>query len=47
MKKSVKSINPCQSVIQTIYNIVKALGGELKVETKENEGSEFNIQIPI
>jgi signal transduction histidine kinase len=29
------------------YDIVKAHGGELKVETKENEGSTFNIQIPI
>jgi signal transduction histidine kinase len=25
------------------YDIVKAHGGELKVETKENEGSEFII----
>ena len=33
--KSVKSIYPCKSVIQTIYDIVKAHGGELKVETKE------------
>ena len=29
------------------YDIVKAHGGELKVETKEGEGSEFVIQIPI
>jgi two-component system, NtrC family, sensor kinase len=28
------------------YDIVKAHGGELKVETKEGEGSEFVIQIP-
>jgi signal transduction histidine kinase len=27
------------------YDIVKAHGGELKVETKENEGSEFIIQV--
>lgn len=46
--KSVKSINPCQSVIQTIDDIItKAHGGELKVETKEGEGSEFIIQLPI
>ena len=44
--KSVKSINPCKSVIQTSYDIVKAHGGELKVETKEGEGSEFIIQLP-
>jgi signal transduction histidine kinase len=29
------------------YDIVKAHGGELKVETKEGEGTEFIIQIPI
>ena len=28
------------------YDIVKASGGELKVETKEGEGSEFIIQLP-
>jgi signal transduction histidine kinase len=28
------------------YDIVKAHGGEIKVETKENEGSEFIIQLP-
>ena len=29
------------------YDIVKAYGGELKVETKEGDGSEFIIQLPI
>jgi signal transduction histidine kinase len=29
------------------YDIVKAHGGELKVETKEGEGSVFVIQIPV
>ena len=29
------------------YDIVKAQGGELKVETKEGEGSEFIIQLPV
>jgi len=29
------------------YDIVKAHGGELKVETKEGEGSVFIIQIPV
>ena len=28
------------------YDIVKSHGGELKVETKEGEGSEFIIQLP-
>ena len=29
------------------YDIIKAHGGEIKVETKEGEGTEFIIQIPI
>jgi signal transduction histidine kinase len=29
------------------YDIVKAHGGEIKVSTKENEGTEFIIQLPI
>ena len=29
------------------YDIVKAHGGELKVETKEGEGSEFTITLPV
>ena len=29
------------------YDIVKAHGGELKVETKEGEGSGFTIQLPV
>ncbi len=45
--KSVKSINQCKSVVQTIYDIVKAHRGEIKVETKEGEGSEFIIQLPV
>lgn len=35
-------------VIQTSYDIVKAHGGELKVvNTKENEGTEFCIILPL
>jgi len=45
--KSVKSINPCKSVIQTVYDIVKAHGGEIKAETKEGEGSTFILHLPI
>ena len=50
--KSVKSIHPCKSVIQTSYDIVKAHGGVpiaigIKVETKENEGTAFTISIPV
>jgi signal transduction histidine kinase len=44
--KSVKSINQCKSVIQTIYDIVKAHGGEINVNTKEGEGTEFIIVLP-
>ena len=29
------------------YDIVKAHGGELKVETIENEGTEFKIILPV
>jgi signal transduction histidine kinase len=29
------------------YDIIKAHGGERKVETKEEEGSEFIIQLPV
>ncbi len=45
--KSVKSINPCKSVIQTINDIIKAHGGEIKVETAEGEESKFKIYLPI
>ncbi|MEP7228873.1 MAG: hypothetical protein ABI691_01395 [Ginsengibacter sp.] len=41
-----KSINPFKSVIQTMYDIIKAHGGEIKVETKEGEGSEFMAILP-
>ena len=34
-------------MVQTIYDIIKAHGRELKVETKELEGSEFIIQMPV
>ena len=44
MKKSVKFGNQCESpdwigtgVIQTSYDIVKAHGGEIRVESKEGE----------
>ncbi len=29
------------------YDIIKVHGGEIKLETKEDKGSEFLIQIPI
>ena len=30
-----------------MYDIIKAHGGELKVEMKEGEGSEFIIEMPV
>ncbi len=45
--KSVKSINHFKSVIQTSYDIIKAHGGEIKVESKEVEGTTFIIQLPV
>jgi signal transduction histidine kinase len=33
--------------MQTIYDIVKAHGGDIKVQSKEGEGSEFIIKLPI
>jgi signal transduction histidine kinase len=44
--KSVKSINPCKSVILTSYDIVKAHGGEIEIKTVENDGTEFIIVLP-
>jgi signal transduction histidine kinase len=32
-------------MVQIIYDIIKAHGGELKVETKEGEGADFIIQL--
>jgi signal transduction histidine kinase len=29
------------------YDIIKAHGGEIKVETKDGEGAEFVIQLPL
>ena len=29
------------------YDIIKAHGGEIRVETKEGEGSEFTIVLPV
>jgi len=54
MSRSMKFINPClsgrqacKSMIHTIYDIVTAHGGEINVKTKDNEGTEFTIQLPI
>jgi hypothetical protein len=43
MAESVKSINPFKSVIQTSYDIIKAHGGTLKVESKVDEGNPDNF----
>jgi len=43
----VKSINPIESAILTTYDIIKAQGGKIKVETKEGERVEFVIHLPV
>ncbi len=56
--KSVKSLNPYKSVILTLHDIIKAHSKEIsacaascggscgKVDSKENEGTSFVIQLP-
>ncbi len=34
-------------MVQTSYNIIKAHGGEIKVETKEGGGTTFIIRLPL
>ena len=34
-------------IVSLSYDIVKAHGGEIRVESKEGEGSEFIIMLPI
>jgi len=46
INKSVESLNPCESVIQTSYDIVKAHGGTIQVNTLRI-GTEFIITIPM
>jgi hypothetical protein len=46
--KSVKSINPFNSVIQTIYDIVtRGHGGTIECESVEGEGTELVLKLPI
>jgi signal transduction histidine kinase len=45
--KSVKSINPCQSVIQMSYDIIKAHGGEMQLDSDVNVATTFIILLPI
>jgi two-component system NtrC family sensor kinase len=40
------STEPTGLGLSLAYDIVKAHGGEIKVETKEGEGSDFIIQLP-
>lgn len=42
--KSVKSMNPCESVIQTI--IVKTHGGVLTGKSEVSKGTEFTVFLP-
>ncbi len=34
-------------MVQTTFDIIKAHGGELKVETKEGEFAQFSISLPL
>ncbi len=34
-------------MVQTTCDIIKAHGGEIKAETKEGEGAEFIVQLPL
>jgi two-component system, NtrC family, sensor kinase len=34
-------------MVQTNYDIVKAHGGDIKVNTKDSEKGEFIIQLPV
>ena len=53
MIKSVKSINPFKSIIQTIYDIITEWHGKIPiayrdaVESKEGEGTTFKMQLSI
>ena len=40
-----KFLNPFKSVIQTIFDIIKAHGGDLKVETREGEATTYIITL--
>tara|TARA_R110002124_G_scaffold279787_1_gene452631 strand:+ start:550 stop:714 length:165 start_codon:yes stop_codon:yes gene_type:complete len=44
---TVKSLNPFKSVLLIIYDIIKAHGGELNVQTKQCKGSTLLISIPL
>lgn len=43
LQADVESGNPFKSGIQTGYDIVKAHGGEIKVETKEDREQIFSL----
>lgn len=47
MIKFVKSTNLCKSVIQISYDIIKAHGGDLSMESEADNGAEFIIKIPL
>ncbi|MBK8699201.1 MAG: HAMP domain-containing histidine kinase [Saprospiraceae bacterium] len=42
-----QSKNSSKSSVQSNNVLVKAHGGELKVESNEREGAEFIIQLPV
>jgi len=44
--RSVKSVNPFESVVRPTYDIIKAHVSEIKVETDRGNGGDFIIQLP-
>ena len=44
--KSVQSINPFKSVIQTNYDIEKTHSDKIKIQTNQNEATTFTIVLP-
>ena len=42
-----KSVNPVKYVIQSMSDIVKAHGREIKVESKKGDGTNFKIKLPV
>ncbi len=50
MNRFSNQVNPINQInhgSDICYDIIKAHGGEIKVETKEGEGVEFIIKLPV
>lgn len=47
MNKISEILTSNKSMVQMRYDTVKVYGGEIKVATKDGEGSGFIIQLPV